>query len=503
MISLNDSVNDIFQVKMKKISILNFVIVHILISKLVNCEIPKTVVTKSGPIEGVQYVEPYTKKNLLEFRKIPFAMPPVGKRRFKHAIPYGKWILKLDATKFGPSCYQTLKNSALFLPTRDVSENCLFLNIYVPNNVSASNNYSIMVWFHGGDFTGGQGTSFNGALLAAIGDVIVVTINYRLGLFGFLSTGDKHAPGNLGLGDQVVAIHWIHRYIKDYGGNPKSITLFGQSSGAMSISFLSRKSSGMFQRIILQSGFATSPLSNARNTVKNTLLLAKQVECFQNTTKETMNCLRNKTSDQLQEGFKRLKHSVQNSLNLPMFGPVRLPRNMSHIFSNSHSYRNVDVLIGNVANEGTLFLNFVKSFENFQRDDEAQKHICRHTVQMMLVLLFNTSHNLDTKVCTEYVKTEGKSSYLLDLYGDLMFNVPTYSALKSHSEQGGLGRTFQYILNINTSILHASKLPSWVQSPTHGDDVLFLSGQLVDLSKSLKNLTITMMLYWTNFAKTG
>lgn len=479
------------------------IIVEVFVLKCVDSEITKTVQTKSGPIEGVQYEEATTKRQVIEFRRIPYAMPPVGKRRFKPPIPYGKWISKLDATKYGPSCYQDLESSAFFLPNRDVSENCLFLNIFVPGNISESNMYSVMIWFHGGNYKNGQGTSFNGALLTSIGNVIVVTVNYRLGLFGFLCTGDKVAPGNLGIGDQILAIKWVRNNIKEYGGNPNSITLFGHSSGAMSISLLSRNSNGLFKRVILQSGFATSPLSTAIYTVKNTMLLAKQMDCFRNTSVDTINCFHNKTSEQLQEGYRRLANAIQNPFHLPTFGPTRLPSITSNTFSSSNSYKELDLLIGNVANEGTQFLDFVKSFENFQTDEGMQEHICSHTVQMLLLLLLNTSHQLDTTVCSKYIKPGHKYSYLLDLYGDTMFNIHTITALRAHLDGGAPGRTFQYVLNTNTSMVHESRLPGWVQTPIHGDDVLILSSHLHDLSEPLKNLSRTMALYWTNFAKTG
>ncbi|CAG2236094.1 Liver carboxylesterase B-1,Carboxylesterase 3,Carboxylesterase 3A,Esterase-5A,Bile salt-activated lipase,Carboxylesterase 4A,Cholinesterase,Cholinesterase 1,Liver carboxylesterase 2,Esterase CM06B1,Liver carboxylesterase,Carboxylesterase 5A,Carboxylesterase 1F,Putative inactive carboxylesterase 4,Liver carboxylesterase 1,Carboxylesterase 1D,Para-nitrobenzyl esterase,Acetylcholinesterase-1,Acetylcholinesterase,Venom carboxylesterase-6,Neuroligin-2,Pyrethroid hydrolase Ces2e,Carboxylesterase 1E,Carboxylester len=219
--------------------------------------------TKLGDIKGVQSVLTInnTSYHYKIFKNIPYAKPPTGQYRFRRPVPYGQWKGTLDATQFGPSCIQT--NNAFvdkWLPNLNQSEDCLLLNIYCPTNSSTANKKSVMIWIHGGGYQTGQGMLYNASYISAVGDVIVVTINYRLEAFGFFSTNDDIAPGNYGLWDQKMAIEWVNNNIEDFGGDTKSITLFGQSAGGLSVGLqaFNVKNKGLFQRVILQSGVGNS-----------------------------------------------------------------------------------------------------------------------------------------------------------------------------------------------------------------------------------------------------
>lgn len=156
--------------------------------------------TSLGEILGT-IVEVDSQK-IVQFRKIPYAVPPVGDLRFAKPLPIPPWNETLDSTKFGPSCMQTVNKEDAHL----VSEDCLHLNIYAPFPVLQSSKKAVMIWIHGGGFTTGQGKSTDGSRLSLKGDVIVVTINYRLNVFGFFSMGNPSARGNFGLYDQQLAI---------------------------------------------------------------------------------------------------------------------------------------------------------------------------------------------------------------------------------------------------------------------------------------------------------
>jgi carboxylesterase type B len=161
-----------------------------------------TLQTRLGNIKGISstftlinITKPYT-----IFRNIPFAQAPIGELRFRKPVPYGSWNGTLDATQFGPSCVQSLEYITEYLPNKQMSEDCLVLNVFVPSDESNSKK-SVILWIHGGGYLGGQGMAYDGSYLDGIGNVIVVTINYRLEAFGFFSfsTGDDVAPGNYGL----------------------------------------------------------------------------------------------------------------------------------------------------------------------------------------------------------------------------------------------------------------------------------------------------------------
>ncbi|XP_069103815.1 pyrethroid hydrolase Ces2e-like [Argopecten irradians] len=204
--------------------------------------------SEAGSIEGV--LVPFPNGNVYQFKGIPYAKPPVGPLRFSKPVKQPPWSDTLNATEYKPGCIQSDPGN---LPT---SEDCLFLNVYVPSEVSAIANKTVMVWIHGGGYTSGAGSLYDGSFLALHGDVIVVTLNYRLGVLGFFSTGDANARGNYGLWDQIEALKWVKSNIRNFGGNPDSVTLFGESAGAFSVSHLAIMPSnkGLFHRVIMQSG---------------------------------------------------------------------------------------------------------------------------------------------------------------------------------------------------------------------------------------------------------
>ena len=215
--------------------------------------------TRRGPVRGV------TEGGLAVFRGLPFARPPVGPLRFRPPEPPEPWTAVRDAARFGPSASQ---NGALVGPLMSLGisrtgEDCLYLNVWTP--AADRGRRPVLVWIHGGAFILGSGSQmlYNGAVLARRGDVVVVTINYRLGALGFLRLRDRFgerlpATGNEGLLDQVAALQWVRDEIAAFGGDPANVTIFGESAGAMSCATLLGvpRARGLFHRAILQSGAA-------------------------------------------------------------------------------------------------------------------------------------------------------------------------------------------------------------------------------------------------------
>lgn len=220
--------------------------------------------TVSGPIIGdVSDCD----DNIHVFRGIPYARPPVGELRFRPPEPPRPWGDTLDARKFRASSMQAT-NTSSFVWRRgdfDISEDCLYLNVFTPNG---GNDLPVMVWFHGGAHTSGQGHAkiFDGTTLATQG-VVVVTINYRLGPFGFLAhpwlaeESRFDSAGNYGLLDKIASLGWVQQNIKAFGGNPDNVTVFGQSAGSQSVCSLmtSPLSAGLFHKAIGQSAACVGP----------------------------------------------------------------------------------------------------------------------------------------------------------------------------------------------------------------------------------------------------
>ena len=214
-------------------------------------------------------------ESVVSFRGIPYALPPVGSHRWRPPVSYPKWQGERLAREFGPACMQpgpkSSSNTSLYSyrPAEQSSEDCLYVNVWTP--VEALNKgkkalLPVMIWVHGGGFKVGSSSMdlYNGSALAKKG-VVVVSFNYRLGIFGYFSHPELTAgpeerlSANYGTLDQLEALYWVKKNIAAFGGDPNNITIFGESAGGTSVSHLmaTPKAKGLFHRAILQS--ATLP----------------------------------------------------------------------------------------------------------------------------------------------------------------------------------------------------------------------------------------------------
>ncbi len=211
----------------------------------------RAVVTiEGGPVRGVTVPGGY------EFLGVPYAAPPVGNLRWRAPQPPAGWRGVRDATEFGPSCPQA---ASPFLPPGPISEDCLYLNVYT-SMLRRDADRPVLVWIHGGGLTEDGARNYDLSKLAADG-IVAVTINYRLGALGFLAhpalaSWPGGPAGNYGLMDQQAALRWVQRNIAQFGGDPHSVTIAGQSAGGLSVlaQLVSPGSRGLFERAIVQSG---------------------------------------------------------------------------------------------------------------------------------------------------------------------------------------------------------------------------------------------------------
>ncbi|KAM5134102.1 pyrethroid hydrolase Ces2e-like [Callospermophilus lateralis] len=225
--------------------------------------------THTGQVRGSLIHVKGTDAEVHTFLGIPFAKPPLGPLRFAAPEPPEPWSGVRDGTSHPAMCLQNadiMNTEALNLqsinwPPIPMSEDCLYLSIYAPPHAREGSNLPVMVWIHGGALVVGSASMFDGSILAAIENVLVVTIQYRLGVLGFFSTGDQHATGNWGYLDQVAALRWVQQNIAHFGGNPDRVTIFGQSAGGTSVSshVVSPMSQGLFHGAIMESGVALLP----------------------------------------------------------------------------------------------------------------------------------------------------------------------------------------------------------------------------------------------------
>ena len=247
-----------------------------------------TVEINTGKIEGLQI------DGLHIFMGIPYAAPPIGEKRWLPPQPLKPWNGLLEAKTAGPVCPQPppaielLRGAVDRDDLKNQKEDCLYLNVWTPG--LDNKRRPAMVWIHGGAFRTGAGSGpvYNGAALARKGNVVVVTINYRLAPYGFLNLneitdGKIPATGNEGLLDQIAALKWVQENITAFGGNPGNVTIFGESAGGMSIgaSLAMPAAKGLFHKAIPQSGAA-----NTAHTLQEAVLTSEHFLDIRNVSME-------------------------------------------------------------------------------------------------------------------------------------------------------------------------------------------------------------------------
>jgi para-nitrobenzyl esterase len=281
------------------------------------------------------------------FKDIPFAQPPTGNLRWREPLPAKPWAGVRDATVFGSACIQSGHLNATS------SEDCLQLNVWTPR-WSMQSPVPVMVWIHGGGNIAGSGVEplFDGQDLARHG-IVLVTINYRLGVFGFFSHPEltkespHHASGNYGLLDQIMALHWVQDNIAKFGGDPANVTMFGESAGSMDVNVLMTTplSKGLFKRVIAESGPVSAPPTLAEGEKKGEEFTAK----LNITGGQALARLRALTSDEILKATGEGLSSVGPMLGMDIDGWV-LPESPAKVFATGRELR-VGLILGNNSQE--------------------------------------------------------------------------------------------------------------------------------------------------------
>ncbi|XP_077272625.1 venom carboxylesterase-6-like isoform X2 [Temnothorax americanus] len=257
------------------------------------------------------------------YEGIPYALPPIGKLRFKPPRPTPAWIGELPATKFSSMCIQYDQISVI--PPEKVvgTEDCLYLNIYVPAREKGRNitPLPILFWIHGGAFQFGSGMLYDAKYLMDH-DVIFVTFNYRVGPMGFLSTEDEVVPGNMGLKDQSMALRWVSENIEWFGGDPEKVTLVGLSAGGASVHYhyLSQLSANLFKGGISFSGTAFDCWTQTENALEKAKKLGALMGCPTTSSRDMIRCLRYRPARAIVQATSEFMPFLYNPFT--PFGPV-------------------------------------------------------------------------------------------------------------------------------------------------------------------------------------
>nr|XP_018911064.1 PREDICTED: esterase E4-like [Bemisia tabaci]XP_018911065.1 PREDICTED: esterase E4-like [Bemisia tabaci]XP_018911066.1 PREDICTED: esterase E4-like [Bemisia tabaci]XP_018911067.1 PREDICTED: esterase E4-like [Bemisia tabaci] len=282
---------------------LGAVVIYVLASavfELRSSALSPVVKIADGEIAGAEALS-WNGRPFYAFQGIPYAAPPIGKLRFKEPQPVKPWIGVWNASTRGSKCYAYDHGTYATVGAED----CLHLNVYTTKLPASNTNPSldVIVFIHGGAFMFGSSNIYGPAYLldSDADDIVFITLNYRLGPLGFLSTGDDVVSGNNGLKDQVAALKWIQKNVAAFGGNPQSVTIIGNSAGGASVQyhFLSPLSDGLFHRGFSQSGTFLNPWAFSENNVEKSHGLAANLGCPTHNSAELVECLRSRPAESI------------------------------------------------------------------------------------------------------------------------------------------------------------------------------------------------------------
>lgn len=470
--------------------------------------------TNTGPVQG----KVVASGKVEAFLGIPYAEPPIGPLRFSKPVPKTPWQEVYDATSLPPACTQVKLGKVFYAPDEDyMSEDCLYLNLWVPNSKRTDEPKTIMLFIHGGGFMFGASNQpfYHGEKLAEHGDVIVATINYRLGGLGFLTDFTDNAPGSVGLYDQVMAIKWVKENAKNFNGDPENIVLFGESAGAFSVSFhqISPLSKNLFKRAILESGSAVSMNYGDNNAELKRInqVYAELAGCKHDDDKlatiqnDFIACLRKLPA----EMFSEIDMEVfmkPFTVPVPRVGNDLLPENIIDSFRKGH-FKNSEVLMGITRDEGPLLLilqrpDLFGQFGEAVTESMFNETTTYHTLRNMIKaddsseienIIRSYMDDVNEKPNYTYLKAIGEATGDLIITCGAIFQAE-YQSLKSNP-------VFFYMFDHHTA---ASPHADWI-GVAHGDELQFVFGRPMHgyFTEYEKELSRDVMDMWVTFAKTG
>lgn len=478
------------------------------------------VMVRGGRLRGLRLMAP--RGPVSAFLGIPFAEPPVGPRRFLPPEPKRPWPGVLNATAFQSVCYQYVdtlypgfEGTEMWNPNRELSEDCLYLNVWTPYPRPSSPT-PVLVWIYGGGFYSGASSLdvYDGRFLTQAEGTVLVSMNYRVGAFGFLALpGSREAPGNVGLLDQRLALQWVQENVAAFGGDPASVTLFGESAGAASVGMhlLSPPSRGLFHRAVLQSGapngpWATVGVGEAR---RRATLLARLVGCppggAGGNDTELVACLRARPAQDLVDHEWRVL--PQESVFRFSFVPVvdgDFLSDTPEALINAGDFHGLQVLVGVVKDEGSYFL--VYGAPGFSKDNESLISRAQFLAGVRVGVPQASDLAAEAVVLhyTDWLHPEDPARLreaLSDVVGDHNVVCPVAQLAGRLAAQGA--RVYAYIFEHRASTL---SWPLWMGVP-HGYEIEFIFGLPLEpsLNYTIEERTFAqrLMRYWANFARTG
>ncbi|XP_035901434.1 esterase E4-like [Anopheles stephensi] len=317
---------------------------------------PIVVIDGLGTVQGTRGRTAWTDREIFKFYNIRYAEAPSGQQRFRNPVPVKPWSGVFNAVFPGKPCPQV----GLNITNDSAAEDCLTLSVYT-QNITA--NRPVMVFIHGGAFVVGAASYYEPDYLLEK-DIVLVSIQYRLGPLGFLSTGTANIPGNMAMLDMIMALEWVSSYIRFFGGDSTSVTIFGESAGGAAVSALLYSPivrDDLFHRAIVQSGSIFSPWATCRSPKEGALDIARRVNCDRPV--ETMeDCLRSVPALRLMEAYEDHKNMQFNLTGYPDVSGACIVIGEASPFMPKHpktlsrsAFRNVELMAGTTSQEGLMF----------------------------------------------------------------------------------------------------------------------------------------------------
>nr|XP_039258561.1 uncharacterized protein LOC120335133 isoform X1 [Styela clava] len=483
-------------------------------NETVSEQVQPVVETNKGKIQGIRIKrEDYITDR---FMRIPYAKPPVGKLRFMRPEPHPGWqgILKADGKN---SEIEWLNGCAMVTAARNGTwgkEDCLFLNVWVPGGINATRDrlLPVMVWIYGGAFKLGRSTGplfmYNLEKISIQGQVIGVSLNYRLGALGFLSTQDGNAPGNAGLLDQVAALQWIQDNIANFGGDPQQVTIFGESAGAASVSYhmMSPVSANLFRRGIAESGVVPAQWSFVRNPLYWARKLSERVGCPTENNQLLVKCLQNKPLNDVvvaSDMDDPLEHGgFIYSAWAGVVDGYFIPEDPTNTLQWS---KDKDFLLGHNSMDGHLFASFDSPTINVESLPMSHADVRLASTKIAPHVPDHVSEAISFK----YIDWEKPATdtlwpklAIVDMYTDSMFATPTYWTANERLLANGTGRTYMYRFSEKSNI---QIWPEWMEAD-HMAELGYVFGhdyRRRNFTDEELILSKAIMTYWTNFAWSG
>ena len=486
------------------------------------------VTTPSGTLPAATF-QGTAGSGITTFKGIRYAAAPTGRLRFAPPTAPAAVSGTINATAFGSPCPQAPSPFG----HASINEDCLFLNVYVPGSSAPSRNrLPVMVFYHGGAFVFGEGSDYDPSQMAIQGNVIVVTINYRLGILGYMADAALSAQaaggvsGNYGLEDQQFALRWVRQNISAFGGDPNNVTIFGESAGGFSVcaNVVSPKATGLFRQAITESGPCASPLPTLKGAEQQGAAIVAALGCNDSTSTATVACLRNLSVTSILTEQTSITSAVSLASLAAFFPNVDgdiIPQQPATALI-SGQFNHVPIIEGTNRNEGTLFTALA-----FDLNPEvgplttagyplAVLAIADALVQLSAAQLnggVTTPLNATQQQKAQQIAQEILNQYPLGRFGNnpgtalsAVLTDSLFSCTKNISDQlfSLSVPTFGYEFNDTNAPMLFLPPVSFPYGASHTDELQFLftiNGGPSRLSSNEQILATTMKSYWSNFAQ--